>query len=102
MDKDLFLKARLPERELDVPGVGTVRIRGLSRAEILAAQALTADGAMERFVVAAGLVDPQLTEDEVDVWRRNVTHGEVGLVFAVIEELSGLGEDAAKAEYKSV
>jgi hypothetical protein len=102
IDKEAFLKPRLPEAAVDIPGVGTARVRGLSRAEILAVQALPDTEAVERFVLLVGLVDPQLTAEEVAVWHAGVTTDEITMVMAAIKELSGLGDGAANAAYKSV
>lgn len=103
MDKETFLKPRLPETAVEIPGVGTVRVRGLSRAEILDVQAMDDDKAtVERFVLTVGLVDPQLTGGEVDVWRAGVTTDEVVLVMAAIKDLSALEDGAANAAYKSL
>lgn len=102
MDKDTFLKPRLPEREVEIPGVGTVRVRGLSRAEILSARALSGEDATERFILLVALVDPQLTADEVVQWHGSATTAEMSLVLSAIKDLSGLEVGADKAAYKSV
>jgi hypothetical protein len=97
IDKETFLKARLPEREVDLPGVGTVRVRGLTRAEALEVQALQGDvAAMEQKVIHFGLVDPVLTNAEIACWYGAVTAGEIDLLVNPISEMSGLTEGAPK------
>lgn len=100
IDKETFLKARLPERTVDLPGVGEIRVRGLSRAEagLLRTFGENVDGA-EVFVLAAGLVAPDLTEDEVRQWLTVVPAEEVETVSAAILGLSGLtGNPVGEAE----
>lgn len=103
MDDDLkarLLKQRLPEETLPIEGIGEIRIRGLSRGEVFAAQKTTKDvESMERRVVALGMVDPVMTEDEVEQWQRNSPAGEMEAVSAKINELSGLTKTAEKAAY---
>lgn len=60
MDRDLLFKPRLPEDDVDVPGLGTVRVRALSRAEALHVQAATDVAERDRRIIAQGLVDPVL------------------------------------------
>lgn len=102
MDKETFLKTRLPERTVDVDGVGEVRVRGLSRAEGARLKDFVDDPeAGEVFVLAAGLVDPALTADEVRLWQAAATAGEVEAVTTAILELSGLLPDAVGAAQRS-
>lgn len=100
-DRARLLKPRLPERDVDLDGVGTVRVRGLSRAEVLGCQGKERDE-LEPLLLAMAMVDPALTEDDVLTWRQAATTDEIRTVLDVVWELSGLGEGAAKATYKSV
>lgn len=103
--KERLFKPRLPESEVEVPGIGTVRVRGLSRAEVMVMRKATdteqLDGpralVIERKMIAAGMVDPILTESEVGRWQAASAAGELEPVTARITELSGLAEDAPKS-----
>ena len=98
VDKAALLARRLGEGKHEIEGVGTVVIRGLSRAEVLTLQGL--DGgtaASDRRMLALALVDPVLTEDEVKVWQENSVPGEIEALTVAIAELSGLGVGAAKS-----
>lgn len=105
MDDDLkarLLKQRLPEDTLVIDGIGEIRVRGLSRGEVFAAQKTTAKGdvdAMERRVMSIGMVDPPMTEDEVKQWQTSSPAGEMEAVSTKINELSGLTKTAEKAAY---
>lgn len=107
MDKDLLFKSRLDEADVDIPGVGTVRVRGLSRVEVIAMRKATdndpdtLDGkralVIERKLIAAAMVDPKLTESEVARWQDAAPAGELEPVTARISELSGMVEGASKS-----
>lgn len=100
MDKAALLARRLPEDDVEVPGVCTFRVRGLSRAEALAANELDAE-AREVFWLSRGIVDPAMTDDEIRQWRDATTFAEVELVSNRIVELSGMGENSVKDATKS-
>lgn len=99
MDKDLLFKPRLPEDEIDIPGIGTVRVRGLNRAEAMRVQATKGVEATERLILSLGMVDPELTEAEAGRWQKASAAGEIEPVATRIAELSGLAPDAPKAAY---
>lgn len=101
MDKELLLKARLPEADVNIEGAGTVRVRGLSRAEVVEVTAL--EGLeYERRMLSIALVDPVLTEDEVAGWQTTGPVGEFMVVLSEINRLSGFTKDAAKETYKEL
>lgn len=99
MDKEALFKPRLPEGEVDAPGLGTVRVRGLSRAEVLESRTgntLTT----ERRMLAFGMLDPALTEDEVKRWQEAALPAEIESVSRRIAELSGLLEASPRAAFR--
>lgn len=102
MDKEALLKPRLPEAEVEIPGVGTVRLRGLSRAEAMMIQGIKGIDATERKLLHLALVDPVMTEAEVGQWQKSAPAGELEPVTDKVTELSGLREAAEKAAYKRV
>lgn len=98
VDKAALLACRLGEGKHEIDGVGTVRIRGLSRAEVVELQAL--DGgvaAADRRMLSRALVEPALTEDEVATWQANSPPHEIEALTLAIAELSGMGVGAAKS-----
>lgn len=99
MNKRLLLKPRLPEDDIDVPGVGTVRVRALSRADVL--EIRDSEGAeFERKALSLALVNPKLTEDEVGQWQAAAVGGELDFVMSKVSEMSAFNKDAAKDAYK--
>lgn len=95
--KARLLAPRLPEADVEVPGVGTVRVRGLNRAEAMSVQAANGIEATERRILALGMVDPPMTEAEAGQWQKNAPAGEIDPVSTKIAELSGMLPGSAKA-----
>lgn len=101
------------EATVDLPTGGQVGVRALSREEQLKAikqDDVTAEGMpkfertaiIESRIVAAGMVDPEMTEAEVRRWQKVPGRGaDVQAVSVRIQELSGMLEGSAKAAYKS-
>ena len=102
MNDDLkarLLKSRLGEKTLPIEGVGDVRVRGLSRGEVLLLQKSSGNPTqLEQKILSVGMVDPQLTEKEVALWRNAATSGELDQVVDAINELSGLVQGAQKSD----
>lgn len=102
LDKEALLKARFGEEEVEIPGVGTVRVRALTRGQALQVQGTEMDVAeMERKLIAWAMVEPTLTEDEVRVWQDSSPAGELQVITDAIIRLSGMEKHAAKEAVKS-
>lgn len=101
VDKVSLLARRLGEGEHEIPGFGTVRVRGMSREELLEWRSLDA-AVGDRKVLAACLLDPVLTEDEVATWQKHSSPLEIEGVLEAIRDLSGLGEGATKSGVSGV
>lgn len=103
--KAKLLTNRLPVEPVEVPGVGTVHVRGMSRKEVGAAldAARDDDGVIDnaRLEVAylvTAMVDPALTEEEAGQWHATAGLDEIQPVLDKLQELSGLGKAAAKSD----
>lgn len=97
-------KRRLPTDVVPIDGMGKVEVRGLSRYEVLVSkdkEERLGVVAMERMMLAAGVVNPSMTEADVTAWQKAAPAGEIEPVINKIAELSGMLDDAAKAAYKS-
>lgn len=103
MDKAALLAKRMPQRDVEIPDVGTVKVRGMSRAETLECQKVAGDaGALERKALFFALVDPKLSEDEAAEWYDSATFAELEPVLLAIQELSGIAEGAGKSGVQGV
>lgn len=109
LDKAALLKRQRSEKteEVDLGG-GTVIVRGLSRGEVTAAKAAAKGSrenqidAVENHLIAAALVAPEMTVEEVAEWLEYAPAGDAVAVMAAIQELSGLAEGAQKSRVAGV
>lgn len=99
MDKEALFRPRLPEQELEIPGVATIRVRALSRVEAILVKKAEDMAAQERLILKYGVMDPKLTDPEIGRWQRASAPSELEMVTRVIGELSGAVDGEA---YKSV
>lgn len=100
VNKETLLARRLGQEPVEMPGLGWVMVRGLTRGELADIQGLEGPDA-ERASIAIGMVDPQLTRAEVDTWFDSNAAMEPQPVVNVINRLSGMGKAAQKEAYKS-
>jgi len=115
VDKADLFKPRLPEDDVEIPGVGTVRVRALNRKEAIHVQEATEAGERDRRLLAQGLVDPMLMDPlrlhslgdkpclkcaEVGQWQEAAPAAELEPVGERITALSGMGPDADKEAVK--
>ena len=108
MDKSLLLQPRdpstehgMPEDDVEIPGVGTVRVRALSRKEALKTGQIADISERTAHIIAIAMVDPKMSVSEVKAWADVALAGELDPVDAKIAELSGMTDGAEKAAYKS-
>ena len=118
MEKEALFAPRLARDEVELPGLGTVTVRGLSRLEAMHVQAAADDVAeADRRVIAQGMVDPELVVPgllhsidarpcpacaDVKRWQEAAPADELEPVTDRIAALSGLAPSADKEAYKSV
>lgn len=101
MDKEALFKPRLPEADVEIPGVGTVRVRGLTRGEFMSIGKIADVVERDLHLVAVGMVDPKLSVSEVRRWMESSPAGEMEPVGEKIAELSGMLSDSAKEAVKN-
>lgn len=105
VDKEALLTPRLNEvADVPIPGVGTVRVRTLSRAEVIGLRKATDDAhldgprvlTLERKILAAAMVDPVLTEAEVGRWQKTSPAGEMDEIVYKVQEMAGMLDTSPK------
>lgn len=101
VSKEQLLKSRVKEDTVTLPGIGDVRVRGMNREEALEIRDAEGTAQIERLMLARGMVDPPLTEEEALEWQRNSDAIEIDAVTTKIAELSGMTSGAAKAAVRS-
>lgn len=108
MDKDALLSRRaqtvhgMPEEDVALPGgLGTVRVRALTRKEGIRVQQQDDIGRRDVVMLSLAMVDPPMSEQDVESWQDIAPAGEIEAVSVVIARLSRLTPDASKEAYKS-
>lgn len=101
VDKSALFANRLPEDDVEVPGIGTMRVRSLSRAEAFTIHKHQGTEKGEVLTLFYGIVDPKLTEAEVGRWLKASPPKESDPVVTRILELSGLLDDSFKKAVKT-
>lgn len=89
------------EEDYELPGVGTIRIRGLSRGEFLTAQKRFGDdmAKQEQFVLSRCVIKPEgVTEAVVARWQKGSHIGEINKLAMYINNMSGIGKGADKSD----
>ncbi|RKF24140.1 hypothetical protein [Micromonospora globbae] len=100
MDKAALFAPRLPEDDVEVPGVGRVRVRGLNRSEAMAVGKIEDAALKDLNIIAMGMVAPKLSVSEVRRWGEAAPAGELEVVSRRIAQLSGMLPDSAKEAVK--
>lgn len=97
MDREALLKGLTPEREVEL-SAGTVRVRGLTRAEVTALAPLKDDlPDLERSILLLGFVDPVLSEEDIAVWYATAANSDVDRAVTAISEATGMAPDSPKS-----
>lgn len=91
MEKAKLFEPRLPTQTVNIPNVGEITVRGITRFEqMVFSKAAAGDVTVfDRKQLAAAVVEPDLTEDEVQRWMEAAPAGEISIVVGIIGELSG-------------
>jgi hypothetical protein len=90
----------MPEDDVEVTGLGLVRVRGLSRDEALSLRGIAGRAESERALLAFAMVSPRLTPAQVARWQAASPAGEMEPVTDKVAELSGMLDDSAKQAVK--
>lgn len=106
LDKSaLTSQAAMPQEDVELEGLGTVVVRGLSRYEtLLATKGIDETDTLriEQRMVAMGMVEPVMSEKDVAAWQKASPLGQMKPITSAINRLSGIGTDAGRDAYKSV
>ena len=82
----------------------TVRVRGLSRLELMHGGKGTDDSAeIERRMIVDALVTPRMTLKQIEAWQKKPgSIVDIGKVTTAIRNLSGLGKGADKSDLAEI
>jgi len=79
-----------------------IRLRGLTRDQVLMLRKLVDKPGYESSILAYGVAVPELDTSQATEWSRTAPAGEIDEIVDEIFNLSGMGDDAGKEAYKSV
>ena len=102
LTREQILARKTGKGTATLPDGSTVAVRALTRDEVLEAQEggrSTAE--RDNYIVATGMTDPKMTEEEVAAWAAGSDAGDLVAVSDKIAELSGLKPAAGKEATKS-
>lgn len=101
---DLAVNEVLDDAEdVTLPNGKKVRVRGLTRYELMLAGKNTEDNELiERRNLVMALVEPKMTEAQVEAWQRAAKGPTLKAVSDKIRELSGISEGAGKSDVAEV
>lgn len=98
----LMALCAMPEDTIEIPGVGQVKLRGLSRSEVVGLGVQSPDLTQSELfdltvkVVSKSLVEPKLTGAQVDTLMNHVPADVFNILVDTAMRLSGLDEGASK------
>jgi len=97
--EDVTRKRAGDEEDYELPGVGMIRIRGLSRAEFIEANKRFEGnpGAQERFILSRCVLIPRITEAIAGQWQEASGINEINALAMHLNEMSGLKKGADKS-----
>lgn len=100
VDKNALLRQKFGTEEVEIPGVGTVTIRALTRGEAIRIQGdeMIAEVA-ECKLLSLAMVDPVMTEEEVQEWQDTSPAGQMQPVIKAILAASGMVEEVTREAY---
>src|ERR1700743_692476 len=98
LTKEQLLKQHFGVEEHEIEGIGTVKVRSLTRSEALAVVGKELDKAASgRYLIATGMGRPTAAGEDVKPWQDNSPAGEIQAVAKLITKLSGLTDGAPKS-----
>jgi hypothetical protein len=100
VDKTALLGQKFGYEDVEIPGVGMVRIRALTRSEAIKIQGeeLIAE-IMECKLLALAMVEPKMTEEEIQEWQDTSPAGQMQPVVKAILKASGMVEEVTREAY---
>lgn len=106
VNKEALFAKRVKELVVSIPDVGDVKVRALTRSEVLGlgivpGQSVELDLAVaEQKLLSRAMVEPTMTEADVKSWQDSSPASEINVVFMAVIELSGLNSDGPKEMVK--
>jgi hypothetical protein len=97
LTREEILARKLGRDVVELPDGGTVEVRGLNRREAIAVGEVEAGLDRDALLISLGMVDPQMTVEDVLAWGAEDDSGTLEVVSRRIGELSRMVEGAGKS-----
>jgi hypothetical protein len=98
LTREAILARKLGHDVVELPdGSGTVEVRALNRREAMHISGIEDHYERDVYLIASGMVDPAMTEEDVRAWGAEDDTGTLERVSYRIGELSGMVEGAGKS-----
>jgi hypothetical protein len=101
LTREQILNRKLGRETVELPGGGSVLVRGLTRKEAIAVQEQKTTEDRDNVMISCGMVQPTMSVDDVQAWADTDAAGTMNVVSEAIARLSGMLEDSGKEAYKS-
>jgi len=102
LTREQVLARKLGHGVVDLGDGDTVEVRGLSRDEAHHLQTLEVVRDRDLYMIATGMVDPKMNEDDAAAWFAGDEAGSLEKVANEITRLSGMADGQGKDATKSV
>ena len=97
LTREEILAKAVDQEVVTLPSGGTVKVRGLTRDEAMEVRKRPDDAARDNYMIATGMVEPVLSEDDVALWATTAPAGDSVEITRAIGRLSGMVEGAGKS-----
>lgn len=100
LTREQILARKKGERTVELPDGSEVRIRALTRDEVLQADKMAEEddhAGRDDYIIATALVEPALTIEDVKAWGATAPAGDLVTITEAIAEESGLKQGAPKS-----
>lgn len=100
--EDLTTAAAVETRDVELPGGKVVKVRGMTRMEMMLTRKNDAPfEVVEQRMLAFCMVEPRMTVGQAAAWQKATGPMVLTPVTNAIRELSGLGEGADKSDLRA-
>lgn len=100
LDVGALLAERFGVVDVELPGLGTVKVRPLTRAEAIKLRGVELQvDEMEQTLLSLAMVEPKMTKDQVRQWQEVAPAGELEPIGEEIIRISGMDKVAGKQAY---
>jgi hypothetical protein len=102
LTREQLLARKIGHEVVDLGDGSTVKVRGLNRDQAHTMQQLDTSRDRDLFMIAEGMIEPKMNEEDVAAWFAGDETGAIERVSKAIVRLSGMADGQGKDATKSV